>query len=94
MSAVVTVTPTVMDGTVVRWYETEREALHREPMISASRNGVLVTGFLHEVPAEVLAAATAAFEALRADRNADLSHLATHRMRILAGELEPIGGRS
>jgi hypothetical protein len=33
--------PTIMDGYVVRWYATEHDANHHDPIISASRNGVV-----------------------------------------------------
>lgn len=73
---IVIVTPTVMDGTVVRWYRADGGP--GEAVLSASRNGVKVRAYLHEVE-EALPAARAVYETLRADRNADVSHLATHR---------------
>lgn len=76
---IVTVNATVMDGTVVRWY---RDADDHNEIVSASRNGVLVYCLLHEAE-EILPAARAAYEMLRADRDADLSHLATHRRATL-----------
>jgi hypothetical protein len=33
--------PTIMDGYVVRWYAAEHDANHGDPIISASRNGVV-----------------------------------------------------
>ena len=84
---IVIVTPTIMDGAVVRWYRahdvtglnaTRRQAIPGEAVLSASCNGVKVRAYLHEVE-EALPAARAAYETLRADRNADVSHLATHR---------------
>lgn len=87
---IVTVTPTIQDGTVVRWYLNESAAELRREVVSASRNGVLVNGYLHEIPAEVMADAQAAYEALRHDRRAEVAHLATHRHRGLFGPLVAI----
>jgi hypothetical protein len=89
--AVVTVTPTIMDGTVVRWHPDLNAATHRRPWISASRNGVSVhTTYLTDVPDEVVTAAREAYEVLRRDRHADLQHLATHRDSVvLNGPLVP-----
>lgn len=90
---IVTVTPTVMDGTVVRWYHDadrldDLDAIR--PMLSASRNGVMVGTYLHQVPTVLLAAAQDAYETLRRDRGADLRHLATHRSKAMFGPLEPV----
>lgn len=96
---IATVTPTIQDGTVVRWYRDMASAQSRAELVSASRNGVLIHGYLHEVPSGVLLLAKGAHEVLRAHPAADLSHLATHRRRI-GGRLDPIttdtrhGGRA
>ncbi|MGX4657087.1 hypothetical protein ACWCHM_26060 [Micromonospora sp. SCSIO 07396] len=89
---IVTVTPTLMDGTVVRWHWGESDANNPgiEPIVSASRNGVRVGVYLHQVPADVMAAAQQAYDALSRDHHADLKHLATHRRRGLFGPLEPV----
>lgn len=89
---IVTVTPTVIDGTVVRWYfvEVDAEISGVDPDISASRNGVRIGTFLHLVPADVLATAQQAHETLNADHHANLRHLATHRRGGLFGPLKPI----
>ena len=87
---IVTVTPTVMSGTVVRWYRSESAAERDAEMVSASRDGVHVSCYLHEVPADLMEAARGAYEALRHDRRADLKHLATHRRRGMFGPLEPL----
>lgn len=82
---VVTVTPTIVDGAVVRWYAAPQHdgGQHRE-LCSASRNGVRVH---HQVDGwqDVIAAAGDVHEQLQRDRHADLSHLATHRRRVHAG---------
>lgn len=77
---IVTVTSTVMDGTVVRWHRSLQAAEHHRPILSASRNGVQTHNdvYLHEIPAEVLRTANDAYEKLRRDRAADVRHLATH----------------
>lgn len=93
MTAVITVTATVMSGTVVRWFRELRDAEHNRPVLSASRDGVLIADgvYLHTLPAEWLAAAAAAYEQLRRDRGADMSGLATHRRAAMFGQLEPVG---
>jgi len=90
---VVIVTSTVMSGTVVRWYDnlTAAEYAADHPWVSASRAGVLVSGFIHEVPAQILDAANKAFGALRTpggSRKA-VEALATHRS-LFGGSLVPI----
>ncbi|MFD6565362.1 hypothetical protein [Micromonospora profundi] len=95
---IVTVTPTIMSGTVVRWYH-DNDDLDRlpgiEPVASASRDGIRVGVYLHDVPAEVMQAAEEVHETLRRDPDADLSHLATHRKRGgLGGPYEPIAAEA
>lgn len=87
---IVTVTPTVMDGTVVRWYHNEDAAEYGREMVSASRNGVRVNGYLNDVAADVLSAAQQAYETLRRDNRADVSGLATHRRSGMFGPLVPV----
>lgn len=89
---VVTVTTTVMDGTVVRWHRSVYAAQTMSPEVSASRKGVRIhAAYLTEVPAEWVDAARAAHEVLAQNRVADLSHLATHRHRGPSnGPLEPV----
>lgn len=86
---IVIITPTIMDGQVVRWYITESAARNGDESLSASRNGVRVFGYLDDIPAEVLEQAKAAYETLRA--GGDVEELATHRMRMFSRLLEPIG---
>jgi hypothetical protein len=76
---IITVTPTLTDGAIVRWHTCLSAAQIYQPVMTASRHGVRVETYLHEIPAEVLRAAQRAYEALRHDRNADVTHLATHR---------------
>ena len=81
------ITPTVMDGTVVRWYADEAG---RTEIASASRNAVIF--HIDGVPAEVRDAAQAAHLELSRNRDADVRHYATHQRKGLFGPLEPIHG--
>lgn len=87
---VITVTPTVMDGTVVRWYVNTTAAETGTDVMSACREGVLINVHLHKVPVEWLLTATQVHERLRKDRSADLAHLATHRKTRMFGPVEPV----
>lgn len=90
VTPVITVTPTVRDGTVVRWYTNVAAAEAGSAAMTVSRNGVFVNIPLHEVPAEWLETANQSYERLRAYSRADLSHLATHRKTRMSGPVEPI----
>lgn len=91
---VCTVAPTVLSGTVVRWYFPGDMAGRPEvePAVSASRNGVRIGTFLHEVPADIMALANEAFEILRDNGPRELVQaMATHRQtNTFGGGLEPI----
>lgn len=77
---VVTVNATIMDGQVARWYRTVADAQNMSPVLSASRNGVMVhASYLTGIPDEWVAAAKAAHRELVASRSADVRRLATHR---------------
>lgn len=84
--------PTVMDGLVLRWYRDETAAQIGDEILSASRNGVLVKGHLHTVPAEALAKANEAFEILRDNGPRQLAaQMATHRRKsVMSREIVPI----
>ena len=60
--------------------------------VTASKDGVVVPGYLNEVPDEWVAAAQATYRALKDGQ--DVSHLATHRSQFPngGGLLEPVGG--
>jgi len=77
--------PTIMDGTVVRWYADEDG---EQQIASASRNAVEF--YVDDVPADVRDAAQAAHSELARRRDADVRHYATHRKKGLFGPLEPI----
>jgi len=86
---IVTVTATIMDGTVVRWYGSLRAAENHREIISASRNGVM-GGDTYITPAD-FAAAWSAHEELVRYPYADMRHLATHRaVGCLVEPLEPL----
>lgn len=80
------VTPTVMDGTVVRWYD----GADGPEIASASRNRVLF--HRDDVPPGVRDAALGAHKELVRSRNADVRHYATHMRDGLSGPLVPKGG--
>lgn len=84
---IVIVTPTILQGQVVRWYGSEQTAQYGQEMVSASRNGVQVPGFLHDVPDDVMSQAREAYRVLAA--RGDVGHLATHRKERY-GDLYPI----
>lgn len=80
VATVVTVIPTSLDGTTVRWYETLADAVSHNQLVSASRNGIcarLVYADLDDWRA-VLNVANRVAEQLRRDPKADVRHLATH----------------
>lgn len=85
------VTPTIMDGTVVRWYRNAADAEAVRPMASASRNRVQIDE--HLIPVELLArvtdAAQGAHRELAGNRDADVRHYATHRHETPFGPLIP-----
>lgn len=80
---VVTVTPTIMDGNVVRWHRGPGEG---RVIISASRNGVMGHGD-YIAPGLFDRAWTAT---LAIANGQDVNHLATHRRRGITGPLVPI----
>lgn len=73
---IVTITPTVMDGTVLRWYDADDDT-GQHPVMSVSRNRVEVYEQDHVTPAAAQAAAESYAE-LKADRYADVRGYATH----------------
>jgi ABC-type uncharacterized transport system permease subunit len=81
---IVTLTPTILDGVVLRWYENETD---RKPVMSVSRNRIEV--YADEVDPVARENATAAFRELARNSTADVRHYATH-VRTRHG-LTPIG---
>lgn len=87
---IVTITPTVMDGTVLRWYDADDDT-GRHPAMSVSRNRVTVHDAERLGAAEAQAAAEAHAE-LKRDRYADVLRYATHA-RVRPGRaLIPLKG--
>lgn len=85
---IVTETPTIMDGRVVRWFRDEHDEKTGEPLVSASRNGVQIAQEMLTGADE--AAVASAFDVHRRlvngpDRGhgADLTDVITHRRRGL-----------
>lgn len=92
---VITVTATIMSGTVVRWYRSVGQAEHQRPVLSASRDGVAVhADYLTSIPELWVLDAKRAYEQLHADRDADMSGWATHERRevlgVRSGPLDPV----
>jgi hypothetical protein len=85
---VVTVTPTIMSGTVVRWFADIEAAERCRPIISASRDEV-IEHIPEQVTASLLLSARAVHEGLDHDQRLDLHHLATHRRESLIGRFRP-----
>ena len=86
---VVTVTPTIMSGTVVRWFTGVEAAERCRPFLSASRYEV-VTHVEGVTTPELREQANAVQDALiKGDRDA-AKRLETHRRRGLTGPIEPL----
>lgn len=80
--------PTIMDGTVIRWYANLDAAEHGDPVASASRNRVEV--YRDDVHPRIRDAAEAAHRELAANRHADVRHYTTHEKT--RGGIQPRGG--
>lgn len=80
-----------MSGTVVRWYRNLAAANQHQPVLSASRDGVMIHGdvWYRDIEA-LLGYADDAVVKLIANPRADLRHLATHRSKGLMGPLEEV----
>lgn len=88
---VITVTSTIMDGTVVRWFSSVEAATNQRATLSASRRGVaLHAEYLTDIPDRWVRHAIEVHRALAADPGADAAGLATHRRRGLFGPLEEV----
>jgi hypothetical protein len=74
-----TVSPTVADGYVVRWWRSVEHAEYGyPPVVSASRRGVMVDGLLHEVPDAVMHQARTAWLLLDRGESDHVRAMATH----------------
>lgn len=78
---IVTVSPTATDGTAVRWFESYAKWTGRNAILSASRHGVYVHGWLDRIPDELIDKANDAHQILKAHRHANVDHFATHEVR-------------
>lgn len=86
---IVTVTPTPLDGTVLRWFDTDdAQDATGAPLVTVSAHQLAVRDGA-EVPDGVQRDAIAAFAELRRDRLADVRRFATHYRTIRSG-LVPI----
>lgn len=83
-------TPTVMDGTVVRWYADL--AAHEQGNVIASASRNRVEFHRDEVHPRIRDAVQAAHRELSGNRHADVRHYTTHRRDGLSGPLVPVGG--
>lgn len=83
---IVTTTPTIQDGQVLRWYPNENAARFGDEIASASRKDVLLDGPLRLIE-PILADVRRAHERLA--RREDVTDMAAHRTRTF-GEIEPI----
>lgn len=87
----VTVTPTICDGQVVRWFTSDYAMDRCEPAVSASRNEVVVhdlhirTSADYENASELLAWAWAWQGRIR--NGESFTHLATHERKGLTGPM-------
>lgn len=84
---IVTITPTVMDGTVLRWYDADDDT--GKPVMSVSRNRVEVYEKDRIGPMDAEMAAKAYAE-LKRNRYADVRCYATHARMRLGGALIPL----
>jgi hypothetical protein len=75
--------PTIMDGTVVRWYANGEAFANSNETVSASRNGVHARGY---VTREQYDAADAIHQRLKAD----VSDAVTHTSGLFSRVLKPV----
>lgn len=83
---IVTTTPTIQDGQVLRWHLSEDSANYGDEIASASRNAILVDGNLLKIE-PIIGDLKRAYERLA--RGEDVTDMATHRARMFGG-VEPI----
>lgn len=76
---VVIVSPTIKDGTVVRWYRSLSAAEDRDQLATASRGGFRFPGLLRAADAELIDTVRDAHGSLATGRIDDVDKLATHR---------------
>lgn len=79
--------PTIMDGLTLRWYRDVTGAERGEERTSASRNGVRLNCYLHEISDVDLAAARLAYDRLRHGRESgreEVLRMVTHQRGLLS----------
>jgi hypothetical protein len=83
--------PTVMDGLVLRWYRDLTAAEIGDESMSASRAGVKVNVFQHEIPEQQMNDASEAYATL--SRGGDVEGVVTHRFEGFAArrKVVPLG---
>lgn len=79
--------PTIMDGSVVRWYRTIDDAKQGLAVTSASRNSVFGFG---ELTPEIFNAAWEIHERLKGDPGASVADITTHRKSFGGGIITPV----
>ncbi|MFD5089377.1 hypothetical protein ACFWMR_02160 [Amycolatopsis thailandensis] len=88
---VVTVTPTIMEGTVIRWYRSLSAAsTGGQAVASASRNGFSFFIMLTRADNPLIDAVRDAHDALAAGHVNEVETIATHRRHSLFGPLVPV----
>lgn len=88
---IVIITPTICDGTVVRWYTSETAARRGQEIVSASRNAVMVNASVvsrsdADALRHVMDEAVHTMALIR--QGVNVRYLATHTQRL--GSNEPI----
>jgi hypothetical protein len=77
---VVVATPTVIDGTVVRWYRSMAAVRHHQVSVSASRARVSIHDDEYQtLPQEWVALAMDVHRQLAQNPRANVDHVVTHR---------------
>lgn len=89
---VVVATPTVMDGTVVRWFRSMAAFQCHQPSVSASRARVSIHDDEYQtLPQDWVALAMDVHRQLARDPRANVGHVVTHRhRRVLGDEIVPV----
>jgi hypothetical protein len=88
---VVVATPTIMDGTVVRWHRNMSAYAHGQVSVSASRHRVSIhDDEFQTLPREWVDLALDVHRQLARDPKAPVGHVITHRHQGLGGPLVPV----
>lgn len=79
--------PTIMDGTVVRWYANGEAFANGQEIVSASRVGVYARGYVTRAQYD---AADAIHQRLKANPDADVADAITHTTGLFSRVLKPV----